>query len=120
MVTLTEGRHPEEFLVSEANGQLSRDVVTAKSGNTFQAGEVFELDGDSKAVPFNNSTDLGAAGIMCRAVDASEGDVAGCPAIVRLAEVKEEALIVNGDDTDDSETKDHAVAALRLLNIIAR
>lgn len=29
---LTEGRHPAEFIVSEANGRRSRDVVTVASG----------------------------------------------------------------------------------------
>lgn len=119
MTTLTQGRQPGEFLISEANGTLSRDTVTVKSGQSLKAGEVFELDNDSKAVVFNNDSDFGAAGVMFDAVDASSADTVGV-AIVRLAEVKADALIVNSDDSDSTVTKTHAIASLAKLNIIAR
>jgi len=32
MTVLTEGRHPGEFLMTEANGQRSRDSITIASG----------------------------------------------------------------------------------------
>jgi hypothetical protein len=116
---LTEGRHAGEFLVSEANGTLSRELVTVKLGQVLEAGEVYELDNDDKAVEFNNDSDSGAAGIMLAKVDASDGDVVGV-AIVRLAEVKADALIVTGDDSDESATKTHAINSLADLYIIAR
>jgi len=40
MTELTEGQHKAEFLVSEANGSLSRDVVTILHGQNLQAGHV--------------------------------------------------------------------------------
>lgn len=119
MTVLFEGRHAGEFLISEANGTLSRDDVTVKSGQNLKAGEVFELDNAGKAVAFNNDSDSGARGVMFDAVDASAADAPGV-AIVRYAEVKADALIVNGDDSDITDTKTHAIASLRVLGIIAR
>lgn len=40
MTTLTEGQHPGEFLVSEANGSLSREKVTLLDDEIVQAGQV--------------------------------------------------------------------------------
>lgn len=119
MTVLTEGRHAGEFLISEDPAGLSRDVVTVKSGQSLKAGEVFEFDNANKAVAFNNDSDSGAKGVMFDAVDASAGDVEGV-AVVRLAQVKADALIVNGDDSDSTATKTFAIASLRDLLIIAR
>ncbi|MFA5040969.1 MAG: head decoration protein [Bdellovibrionales bacterium] len=40
MTELTEGQHKAEFLVSEANGTVSRDVVTILAGQNLKAGHV--------------------------------------------------------------------------------
>ena len=40
MPVLTEGRHKAEFLVTEANGSLSRESVTILSGQNLQSGHV--------------------------------------------------------------------------------
>ena len=40
MTTLNEGQHTGEFIVSEANGSLSRETVTIGSGGALQAGHV--------------------------------------------------------------------------------
>lgn len=40
MSELTEGQHKAEFLVSEANGTLSRDIVTILAGQNLKAGHV--------------------------------------------------------------------------------
>lgn len=40
MTELTEGQHKAEFLVSEANGMLSRDVITILAGQNLKAGHV--------------------------------------------------------------------------------
>ncbi len=37
-MALTEGQHHEEFLVSEANGERSRDLITLISGQNLSAG----------------------------------------------------------------------------------
>ncbi len=40
MPELTEGQHKAEFIVSEANGTLSRDTVTILAGQNLKAGHV--------------------------------------------------------------------------------
>ena len=40
MTVLTEGQHKAEFLVSEANGSLSREVIKVLAGQVLQAGHV--------------------------------------------------------------------------------
>jgi hypothetical protein len=40
MPELTEGQHKAEYLVTEANGTLSRDAVTVLSGQNLQPGHV--------------------------------------------------------------------------------
>jgi hypothetical protein len=40
MTTLTEGRHAGEFIVSEANGLLSREALTVNVGESLVAGQV--------------------------------------------------------------------------------
>jgi len=40
MTVLTEGQHKAEFIVSEANGSLSREVIKVLAGQNLQAGHV--------------------------------------------------------------------------------
>ena len=40
MTVLTEGQHTGEFLVTEANGSLSRETITVLSGQNLQPGHV--------------------------------------------------------------------------------
>lgn len=40
MTELTEGQHKAEFLVSEAEGTISREIVTVASGQNLKAGHV--------------------------------------------------------------------------------
>jgi hypothetical protein len=119
MTVLTEGRHAGEFLVSEANGTLSRDTVTVASGQKLEAGTVVELNHANKAIVFATDSDSVAAGVLFNAVDATDADVPGAVIIARLAEVKAEALVVDSGDSD-TPGKEAAIASLRLLTIIAR
>ncbi|MBB6251423.1 head decoration protein [Nitrospirillum iridis] len=87
----TEGMHPGEFLVSEANGRLSRDVVTlAQTSITYQSGSVLAWATDiSKWVHYAESGTHGtdtAGAINYARVDASGGDKQAT-VIARLAEV---------------------------------
>ena len=43
MKVFNEGRHAAEFVLSEANGNLSRDNVTVASGQLFEAGTLLAL-----------------------------------------------------------------------------
>lgn len=47
MTTLTEGRHPGEFIMSEAPGQRSRDAVSVPESTTIEPNQVIA----KKAVP---------------------------------------------------------------------
>ncbi|MCP4635624.1 MAG: head decoration protein, partial [Methyloversatilis sp.] len=40
MTVLTEGRHPAEYILSEANGYRSREVGTLLTGNKLVSGTV--------------------------------------------------------------------------------
>ena len=40
MTTVTEGQHTGEFIVSEANGSLSRESITLASGQAYKAGHI--------------------------------------------------------------------------------
>lgn len=124
MTTFTEGRHAAEFILSEANGQRSRENGTVLSGQTLEAGEVVQLNGAGKIVAFTALDDTSgdlitpAVGIMINAVDASAGDVAGSY-IARDAEVNLNLLTYPEETTTGAEEA-HTIASLAALGIIAR
>lgn len=100
MQTFTEGNHDAEFLLSEANGSLSREAATVKTGaGVLPAGAVLSLEvASGKYVKYDNAT--AAAGdkadaVLYAGVDATDED-APCVLIARLAEVKKSALTWHG------------------------
>ena len=96
MPVLNEGRYAGEFLVSEGNGRISREIITVLSGQTLQAAAVLgkvTASGKYKALaPAAVDGSEAAAGILYDAVDASAADAEGV-AIVRLAEVNAAELV---------------------------
>ncbi len=90
MATLTQANGAGEFIISEANGQLSRENMTVASGQNLAAGAVIaKLTADGKYVEYDDVGTDGsevAAGILYAAVDASAADKPGV-ALVRAAEV---------------------------------
>ncbi len=121
MPTLTEGPHKGEFIVSEGNGSISREVVTIFSGRTLTPGTVLgKITSSGKYrdldPALNNGAEVAAA-ILHDAVDASGGDVTAV-AVVRMAEVNA-AEIVWPDGVTDNQ-KRAALAQLAEKNIIAR
>ncbi|HEX9647064.1 MAG TPA: head decoration protein [Alphaproteobacteria bacterium] len=129
MATKTEGKHAAEFLVSEANGTLSRETATVKSGQNLVAGEVVEKDVDGKLIAFSAGVDsdgavlVEAVGIMWDNVDASatgaNADVPGQVYIARLAEVND-GEITYPTETSDGGEKALAIASLEKLHIRPR
>ena len=121
MPELSEGLHKGEFLVSEGNGSISREVVTILSGRTLQPGTVLgRLTASGKYRDLNPSATNGAevaVAILHDAVDAGAGD-AQAVAIVRLAEVNA-AEIVWPDGISDSQ-KQTALVQLADTDIIVR
>ena len=112
MTTLTEGRHAAEFILSEANGNRSRENGTVKQGEDLAAGTVLELD-TGELVEFAGGT---VVGILIEAVDATS---AATPAayLARDAEVNLH-LLTYPDTSGNPESE--TVSGLASLGIIAR
>jgi hypothetical protein len=121
MPELQEGRYAGEFLVSEGNGRISREIVTVLSGETLQAAAVLgKVTASSKYKVLDPAAVDGsevAAGILYDAVDASAADAEGV-AIVRMAEVNAAELVWPDGITAPEQTT--ALGELATLNIIAR
>jgi hypothetical protein len=118
MTTLTQRPRNAGFVVSEANGNYSRETVTIDStadwsGDAVDAGTIYAIvSGD--AVPYDGADDAGAevaAGIIWEGVAA--GETKDVTAIVRDAEVDLAQLTYEG-------TEAAAVSALADIGIITR
>lgn len=122
MTVLTEGNHRAEFLVSEANGTRSREIVTVISATALEPGTVLALQDDSYYVPLDEdatSSDISVAvAVLYDAVDADSSDGLPAVAIVRDAEVNGAELIwPTGISAGDKTT---AIAQLAAAGIIVR
>lgn len=126
MSTKTEGRHDAEFLISEANGQLSRDAVTVTvpASTTLAPGTVLaQLSADGKYVEYDNAGTDGseeAAAILYGELvndDVAPADMAGVvinfSAEVRSADLTWKSGLNAGDKTA-------GLADLKALGIKAR
>jgi hypothetical protein len=123
MTVLIEGRHPGEFLMTEANGQRSRENITIASGagiiapgtllgkvaasGKFVASAVGATDGSQTAVS-----------VAIYGCDATSADAA-IAAIVRDAEVNGHVLSYHAD-RDQAAEKASAKADLAGVGIIVR
>lgn len=123
MTVFTEGRHPADYLVSEANGTRSRDVVTVlkKASHRLGPGTVLgKVTASGKYVPVNFSGSDGsetACAILFDHVDATQSDRSAV-ITARDAEVKKTALAwPPGAQTTQI---DSALAQLAQLGIVAR
>jgi Bacteriophage lambda head decoration protein D len=121
MPVLNEGRYAGEFLVSEGNGRISREIITVLSGQNLVAAAVLgkvTASGKYKALdPAAVDGSEAAAGILYDAVDASAADAEGV-AIVRLAEVNAAELVWPAGIGAPEQTT--ALGELAALTIIAR
>lgn len=119
-MALTETTHAGDFILSEANGNRSRDNVTIVSGQDLAAGTVLgKITASGKYTAYNNAAANGsevAAGVLYAAVDASAADKAGV-AIVRDAEVNSDQLGWSGGD---STAITAGTADLKAVGIIVR
>ena len=123
MTVLIEGLHPGAFLMSEANGQRSRENIIIESGAGIIApGTVLgQVTATGKyiasAVGAADGSETPAA-VNIYGADASASD-APVSAIVRDAEVNGHCLVYHADRDQPAE-KDAANAALGDLGIIVR
>ena len=125
MAVLTEKAHTAEFILSEANGQRSREADTVVSGQNLGVGEVVQKDGDGKLTAFvdvqnsDGSQVDEAAGILIYAADATAADVKGVAYIDGDAEVNDNLLIFPTETTTGGE-KALTIVSLGLLGIKVR
>ena len=123
MTVLVETRHPGEFILSEANGQRSRETITIASGaGVIAAGTVLgKVTASGKyvasAVGASDGSEVPAA-INIYGADASASDVT-VSAIARDAEVNGKCLTYHADRDQPAE-KTAAHAALANLGVIVR
>lgn len=123
MVTFTEGRHPGEGLLSEANFHRSRDKITILSGSgVLVPGTVLgKVTASGKYKPATATGSDGgqtAAAVLLYPVDATSADV-DVAAITRDAEWVVSQLTY-GATINDGTKQAAAIAQLAAVNIIAR
>lgn len=74
MTAFTEGYYAGEHVISEANGRLSRDVVTIVSGQNLGAGTVLgRIRGTASSAALGTNTGNGAMGAVTLGAGAKEG-----------------------------------------------
>lgn len=121
MATMTEALRTGEFILSEANGTISREEITVVSGQDLAAGTVVgKITASGKYTAYDDDNVDGsqtAAGILYAAVDASGGDAKGV-IIARHAEVSTDLLTWAG--TNDAGDITAGKADLAALDIILR
>ncbi len=121
MASYTEPQRPFEFLISEADGTLSRETVVIVAGSAgLVPGLVLgKITASGKYAPYDDDNADGtetAVAILLEAVDAT-ADVSAA-VVFRLAEVKTAALQWAG--TNDAGDKTAAYVDLATKFIIAR
>ena len=123
MTVLVETRHPGEFILSEANGQRSRETITIASGaGVIAAGTVLgKVTASGKYVASSVAASDGSevpTAINIYGADASSAD-ATVSAIARDAEVNGKCLTWHADRDQPAE-RAAANAALANLGVIVR
>jgi hypothetical protein len=121
MTVISEGQHTGEFIVSEANGSRSREVVTLLSGSNLKAGAVLgkvAATGKYKECnPANSDGSQTAAAVLYDNVDATAAD-AEAVVIARDAEVNKAELQWFDGASDGQKTT--GLGQLALVGIIGR
>lgn len=121
MATLTETTHAGGFILSEANGNRSREKGVLAEGNKLDAGTVVGkvTVGGAYTIlaPAAEDGSEAAAGILYGAVDATSADAA-CAVVVRDAEVNANELVWPAGINEVQKAA--AIAELAALGIIVR
>lgn len=127
MTPKVETQHMGEFLVSEGNGAISREVGTLASGEKVTDGRALAVNGAGKLVAVDGTLNTAGdsnedvIGFVLGDHDATSADVQGVPYIARLAEVKASNVVlhsVTGSGAADATTA--VIAALEKRNIVLR
>jgi hypothetical protein len=118
----TEGRHPFEGIVSESNGNLSRDEITIGASQTISPGSVLgKITATGAYVAWNPAASDGsqnAAAIAIYPAVTGSGATATIAALTRDAEFRSEALMWASGITAGNITT--GIAQLALVGLIIR
>ena len=119
----TEGRHPSEFLLTEGNGQISRETATVASGSGVIApGTVLgKITASGKYAPSPATGSDGAqtaAAVALYGCDATSADQK-IAIIARAAEVKADPLVFHAS-VDDAAKRAAKATQLAAAGIIVR
>jgi len=121
MTTLTETTHASGFLMSEANGQRSRDNVTIVSGEDLEAGAVLgKITASGKYAAYDSNAADGtqtAVAVLLAKCDATAGDTAAA-VIARDAEVNGDELVYQS--TSPAQDTAGAATDLKSVGIVVR
>ncbi|MHC2534211.1 head decoration protein [Bradyrhizobium diazoefficiens] len=109
MATFNEGRHPAEFLLSEANGQRSRGNITIAQNQTIVPGQVLgKVTASGQYVIHDPAAADGsqtAAALALYGAVTGAGATAAISAIVRDAEVNGKTLTYKAGLTDPQKAQ---------------
>lgn len=126
MSTKTEGKHPSEFLVSEAPGTLSRDAVTVTvpASTTLTPGFVLgKLSATGKYVPYDNAgsdgSETAAAVLFDELANDTESGADATGVVINFAAEVRSADLVWADGLNDAG-KLAGLVDLRTLGVKAR
>jgi len=120
----TQGKRPADFILTEANGQRSRENGVLASGQKVQSGQLVQKRLDGKFIAKDGTLDSGGilhtpvAGISIYPVDATDADQP-FSYIARDAEVNALQLVYPAESSNGGE-KAGSNASLATLGIIAR
>lgn len=118
--TITEGRRPAGYLISEANGFRSREQITLTSGD-YSAGTVLGIvTASGSYTQFNPAATNGsetAVAVLFDNVDASTEDK---PAVITARDAEVNSNLLEWIDGITDAQKTAAAAALATAGIIIR
>lgn len=120
MPVLNETRRAGDFVLSEANGNLSRDSIVIDTGVHLPGTVLGKVTATGKHValaPAATDGSQNAAAVLRAHADASEGDV-NAVGYTRLAEVRADMLVWPAGISDEDKTE--ALQALAGAFILAR
>lgn len=108
------GHHNQDFIVSEADGNVCRDNIVVAEGNVLQAGTVLEGPQDAM-VPYDAGP---ATGVLTDNTDATDADKAAVALTRGPCELIEGQLVFQSGASN--QDKLDAYADLRALGVIVR
>jgi hypothetical protein len=121
MATYTEPNRPYECVISEANGQRSRETVTIVAGADLEPGSVLgKITASGKYTLYDDGNGDGsqtAVAILLAFADASGAD-ASAAVLMHDAEIKKSLLVWHA--SADATSKATAYTQLANVGIIAR